>query len=93
MSCHEREVLILHHENDPVTRGTDAGGQFYTVVVFSNTSVVIFKAALLLPSPMFGREAQGQSLEMTRGNVFSLASYPSPADPPVGPLLSLIQWG
>jgi len=92
MSCHERKALTLHHENDPVPRGTAAGEQFYTVVAFSNTSVVIFKAALLLPSPMFGREAQGQSLGVTRGNVFSLASYPSPAIPPAGPLLSLIQW-
>jgi hypothetical protein len=49
MSCHEREALTLHHENDPVPRGT-AAGQSYNVVAFTNTSVVIFKAALLLPS-------------------------------------------
>jgi hypothetical protein len=94
MSCHEREALTLHHENDPVPRGTIAG-QFYTVVVFSNTSVVIFKAALLLPSLYSGEGHKAKSQGVTRGIVFSLASYPPPslAASPAGPLLSLIQWG
>jgi hypothetical protein len=50
MSCHEREALTLHHENGPVSRGTAAHGQFDTRINFSNTSVAIFKAALLLQS-------------------------------------------
>jgi hypothetical protein len=60
MSGHEREPLTLHHENDPVPRGT-AAGQFYTVVVFSNTSVVIFKAALLLPSLCSGERHKARA--------------------------------
>jgi len=62
MSCQEREALTLHHENGPVSRGTAAHGQFDTLINFLNTSVAIYKAALLLQSPMFGREAQGQRL-------------------------------
>jgi len=52
MSCHEREALTLHHKNGPVSRGTAVHGQFDTLINFSNTSVAISKAALLLQSPI-----------------------------------------
>jgi hypothetical protein len=45
---------------------------------------------------MFGRGVQGQSLGVSRGNVFSLASNPSSplvCSSSAGLLLSLIQWG
>ena len=52
MSCHEREAFTLHHENGPVSRGIAAHGQFDTRINCSNTLVAIFKAALLLQSPI-----------------------------------------